>query len=146
MALDYYKHGPHPFEWVAKGVKGMHQNLWKDTSFELLSFFYPVCRVVGEGKETWFWKDQWVGNRALSIVFPRLYYLSSFKNCLVTSLWFLTLDGELCVFFLWFRRRLSNRVTTVLPIFFLYLLKVEEDLDHFLCGCQFARILWNCFF
>lgn len=66
-------------EWVAKRGLGTHRNLWKDISFELPSFAHLVC-CVGEGKETYFWKDQWVGDRPLSSVFPWLCHLSSFKK------------------------------------------------------------------
>lgn len=48
------KHDTHPFDWVAKGVKGTHQNLWKDISLELPSFSHLVHCIVGNGKDMYF--------------------------------------------------------------------------------------------
>lgn len=46
------KHGHHSFECVAKGVKGTHQNFWKDIAIQLPFFFYLVICVVGDWKKT----------------------------------------------------------------------------------------------
>lgn len=54
------------------GLNGMYHVLWKNTFLELSSFSHFVCCVVGEGKETYAWEDQWVRDR------PPLLYVSLF--------------------------------------------------------------------
>lgn len=38
-----------------------------------------VCRLIGNGEKTRFWKDVWFGDRSLKEAFPRLYSLSTDK-------------------------------------------------------------------
>ena len=59
------KHGPHPFEWTTLGVNSTFRNPWKDISFELPSFSQFSCCFVGDGKDNYFWEDQWVGENSL---------------------------------------------------------------------------------
>lgn len=47
-------HAPHPIYWSSKGIKGTHQNLWKDIMKELPSFVHLVHCVVGEGRDVYF--------------------------------------------------------------------------------------------
>ena len=44
-------------------------------------------RCVGNGRETRFWDDCWVGHRPLRMVFPRLVILDANQNCLVADRW-----------------------------------------------------------
>jgi hypothetical protein len=45
-----------------------------------------VSRIVGNGRDTFFWTDLWVGGIALSVQFRRLYDLSVNKNCTVEEM------------------------------------------------------------
>jgi hypothetical protein len=38
-------------------------------------------RVIGEGRNTLFWYDNWVGDTPLRFKFPRLFYLTVSKEC-----------------------------------------------------------------
>ena len=42
-----------------------------------------ICRVVGDGRDTLFWYDKWVGDIPLRIQFPRLFELAVEKECRV---------------------------------------------------------------
>ncbi|XP_071719048.1 uncharacterized protein [Rutidosis leptorrhynchoides] len=44
-------------------------------------------RLVGNGCDTNFWHDVWVGDTPLAIKFNRLYHLASNQNCSVSDLW-----------------------------------------------------------
>jgi len=43
-------------------------------------------RVVGDGHNTLFWFDNWVGERPLCLQFPRLFNLAVNKECLVEEM------------------------------------------------------------
>ena len=43
-------------------------------------------RVVGYGHNTLFWFDNWVGERPLSLTFPRLFNLEVNKECSVAEM------------------------------------------------------------
>jgi mannosylglycoprotein endo-beta-mannosidase len=44
---------------------------------EVKNVFYSCCkRVLGDGCKTRFWEDVWVGEKPLSVLFPRLYNLT----------------------------------------------------------------------
>jgi len=43
-------------------------------------FRHNVSRVLGNGKNTWFWSEVWVGEVSLRDRFPRLFELSLFKD------------------------------------------------------------------
>ncbi|KAL4556315.1 hypothetical protein LXL04_038962 [Taraxacum kok-saghyz] len=45
-------------------------------------------RCVGNGRETRFWDDCWIGNRPLRMVFPRLVALDVDPTCMVADRWF----------------------------------------------------------
>ena len=48
---------------------------------EFLDFFKSNVQLkVGDGKDILFWRDRWMGERALKEEFPRLYMLSSDKE------------------------------------------------------------------
>jgi len=49
-------------------------------------FVNNIRRVVGDGRNTFFWTDNWVGGVPLSIQFSRLYELSVNKDCLVEEM------------------------------------------------------------
>ena len=69
-----------------RGLKGTFQKSLKNISFELLTFSRFTCCFVGDGKDTYFWEDQWVGENCLCSLFLHLYYLSSSKNCTISDL------------------------------------------------------------
>lgn len=46
------------FDWVPKGVKAKHWNLWKDMSLELPTFTWFFC-VGGDDKDMYLWEDLW---------------------------------------------------------------------------------------
>jgi len=39
-----------------------------------------IRRVVGDGRDTLFWYDKWVGDILLKLKFPRLFELAVVKN------------------------------------------------------------------
>jgi len=69
---------------------GGHQasNWWRD--LEVLSredwFTDNVDRVVGNGANTLFWSDVWVGDVSFRVRFPRLFDLSMFKEASVVEM------------------------------------------------------------
>ena len=93
-----------------KGVKGTFQNPWKDISFELPTFSRFTRCLAGNGKDTYFWEDQWVGKNSLCSLFPHLYHLSSSQNCMISDF---LVSFEISVSFSFgFHRNLINRETT----------------------------------
>ena len=42
---------------------------------------------VGNGRRVRFWKDSWCGDEALSMSFPSLYTLATFKEAWVVQVW-----------------------------------------------------------
>jgi len=46
-------------------------------------FNREVVRKVGNGENTRFWLDHWVGNEALCLTYPRLFLISSQKDATV---------------------------------------------------------------
>jgi len=46
-----------------------------------------VRRVVGDGKGTLFWYDNWIGDIPLRLKFPRLFDLAMFKEVTVEEMW-----------------------------------------------------------
>jgi len=45
-----------------------------------------ICRVVGDGWNTFFWLDHWVGESPLRYKFPRLFDLALNKECSVEEM------------------------------------------------------------
>ncbi|GJT73341.1 RNA-directed DNA polymerase, eukaryota [Tanacetum coccineum] len=46
--------------------------------------FFSHCKIrVGNGRNTSFWKDLWIGDSRLFLAFPRLYALENNKDCIV---------------------------------------------------------------
>ena len=109
------KHGPHPFEWTTLGVKGTFHNPGKDITFKLPSFSRFSCCFVGDGKYTYFWKDQWVRENSLYLIFLHLYHLYSSKNCTISDI--LVRFENLVSFAFVFRHNLINRETTEVTSF-----------------------------
>lgn len=73
VASDHSKDINHPFDWVKIKIRGKIFRL----NFQL---FLILSIVLGDGKDTYFWEEQWVGDSPLYASFPRLYHLSSLKN------------------------------------------------------------------
>jgi len=46
-----------------------------------------IHRVVGDGRNTLFWYDNWVGEIPLRHKFPRLFDLAVNKECMVEHMW-----------------------------------------------------------
>ncbi|GJY60779.1 hypothetical protein Tco_0461436 [Tanacetum coccineum] len=60
----------------------MEASALKSHGVDLLSH----CKIrVGSGRNTRFWSDVWLGESRLSLAFPRLYALETFKECTVAS-------------------------------------------------------------
>jgi len=55
-----------------------------------------ICRVVGDGRDTYFWYDTWLGDVPLRLKYPRLFDLTMDKECKVADMgrmgW--TVDGQ----------------------------------------------------
>ena len=76
------KHGNHLLNGWRKGLKAHTGTLGK---IYLPTFSHFVRCAVGNGRDTYFWEDQWVGDGTLSTAFPHLYHLSSLKNCSISD-------------------------------------------------------------
>jgi hypothetical protein len=46
-------------------------------------FSQMVCKKVGNGNNTYFWKDVWIGDQSLDLRFSRLFGISVQKDCLI---------------------------------------------------------------
>ena len=46
-----------------------------------------LMRQVGNGRDTRFWEDCWIGDRPLAKVYPRLAALEVHRNCMVADRW-----------------------------------------------------------
>jgi hypothetical protein len=46
-----------------------------------------IVRRVGNGRSTFFWLSNWLGDAPLSLSFPRLYSLSNHRDSFVEELW-----------------------------------------------------------
>lgn len=73
-------------------------------------FFRQVHTQVGDGSNTYFLEDKWVGDSSLCSKFPNLYRLSSMKSHSIVDV--LNHGGSSLSFSLGFRRQLTNRETT----------------------------------
>jgi len=65
-----------------------------------------VRRVIGDGRDTLFWYDTWVGKLPLSVRYPRLFDLAVVKECTVEEMWRLGW-GEGGEAWVWRRRLLA---------------------------------------
>jgi len=63
-------------------------------------------RVIGDGRDTLFWYDTWVGEMPLRVRFPRLFDLVVVKECTVEEMWRLGW-GEGGEAWVWRRRLLA---------------------------------------
>ncbi|PWA59872.1 reverse transcriptase domain, Reverse transcriptase zinc-binding domain protein [Artemisia annua] len=68
----------------------LHNSLDK-LNINLNSIF---LRKVGNGSSIKFWNDVWIGNTDLKSIFPRMYYLENFKDCLIMDRYYL-LNGSI---------------------------------------------------
>jgi len=53
-----------------------------------------IRRVVGDGRNTFFWYDNWIGDVLLRFNFPRLFDLTVDKECKVEEMWRLGWGGD----------------------------------------------------
>lgn len=64
---------------------------WKKVS-DLVSgetgwwFWDKVESRIGDGRDTLFWEDEWLGNQSLKVRFPRLYHLSSNRGAKISDM------------------------------------------------------------
>jgi hypothetical protein len=61
---------------------------WKDITsigenLETHWFTEQVVKRIGNGRDTMFWKDKWIGERPLMERFPRLYSITTQKDASV---------------------------------------------------------------
>jgi hypothetical protein len=56
-------------------------------------FNTEVVRKVGNGENTRFWLDHWVGNEALCLTYPRLFLISSQKDATGREVWMDGVEG-----------------------------------------------------
>jgi hypothetical protein len=59
---------------------------WRDIcrlDIEVGWFSQMVCKKVGNGNNTYFWKDVWIGDQSLDLRFSRLFGISVQKDCLI---------------------------------------------------------------
>ncbi|MCH81833.1 putative non-LTR retroelement reverse transcriptase [Trifolium medium] len=100
---------------------------WKDicsmgTNLNLNWFAQQVVRKVGNGANTTFWYDKWVGDMVLKDKFPRLFTISNRKEAMVKDL-VMEADGTLSWNFSWRRHlfawevALQNELMVVLNEF-----------------------------
>jgi hypothetical protein len=90
---------------------------WKDicsigTNIDFNWFSQAVVKKVGNGEETSFWRDIWIGNTSLQEKFPRLFSISSQKDETVARLQN-RVTGSARWDFVW-RRRLLQWETNLL--------------------------------
>ena len=53
-----------------------------------------IRRVVGNGRDTLFWYDRWLGDVSLRVKFPRLFDLAVEKESSVEDMWRRGWDGD----------------------------------------------------
>ncbi|KAL8516069.1 hypothetical protein ACS0TY_014665 [Phlomoides rotata] len=63
---------------------GGHQSEW---------FFENMVKIVGDGRETYFWEEKWIEGEQLKQRFPCLYQLSVNKEAKIAEMGEWTLDG-----------------------------------------------------
>ncbi|KAL4580934.1 hypothetical protein LXL04_017140 [Taraxacum kok-saghyz] len=64
-----------------KGVWWTIAHISEDLKQWNFSLEDSISRNIGDGGQTFFWKDRWTGNMPLKDVFPDLFKLESQKNC-----------------------------------------------------------------
>lgn len=61
-------------------VKAGDSHFWQGL-MEVKNIFYKFCsKKVGDGENTCFWEDNWIGGRPLNIQFPSLYDITFTKS------------------------------------------------------------------
>ncbi|XP_022151711.1 uncharacterized protein LOC111019624 [Momordica charantia] len=74
------KYERHPSDWIlAGGSKVSNFNPWKAIASCFPVFSLSLRVSVGDGLNAYFWEDTWLGNKPLSLAFPRIYFLSEKK-------------------------------------------------------------------
>ncbi|PNX78255.1 ribonuclease H [Trifolium pratense] len=99
---------------------------WRDicsigTNLETNWFLDEVVKKMGNGAQTSFWKDKWIGDVSFYDKFPRLYSISTQKEDLVAVLcnrdgevrWNLQLQRRL---FVWESNQLDELLTIINPV------------------------------
>jgi hypothetical protein len=81
---------------------------WKDicsigVNLDSNWFAQGVKKIIGNGNQTTFWSDFWLGFVRLQIVLPRLYSIAIQKDCTVADMR-IAVDGEFIWNFEWRRR------------------------------------------
>jgi hypothetical protein len=88
-----------------------------------------VVKKMGNGVDTRFWDDAWVGNESLRVRFPRLFSISTQKLATIANLW--NSNGMEGWNLMW-RRRLFAWETTLMEEFLLLInsVRVTEEGDR----------------
>ncbi|KAK2387063.1 hypothetical protein QL285_060888 [Trifolium repens] len=106
---------------------------WRDVcsignNLNLDWFSQQAVKRIGNGRQTCFWTDKWLGDFSLEERFPRLFSLSTQKEATVASVW--NPDDSIKWALIW-RRRLFVWETNLLEEFLMMLtpviLSLEED-------------------
>lgn len=94
-----------------------------------------------------FWKDSWAGEHSFSILFPRLYHLSSLHSASISD--FMIWEGRSLSWNLHFRRNLQNRglddLTSLLGLLDSYSFSYSPD-DRVWLAHASGVFSWNSFY
>ncbi|XP_057443259.1 uncharacterized protein LOC130735191 [Lotus japonicus] len=96
-----------------------------------------LCQKIGEGNDTKFWHDNWLGSRPLRDIYVRLYYLSTQQNHTIEESLVDELHQQVCNFTLiegarddWVWNKEEGGVFTVKSAFEILLGEVTEPADR----------------
>ncbi|MCH82018.1 ribonuclease H protein [Trifolium medium] len=94
LVAKYGDHIIHNVDWSGFRTPSSGSNWWKDicsldSVLESKNWLVEsVARKLGNGLSTSFWLTKWIGDAPLSVLFPRLFSLSNFRDSTV---------GDLCI-------------------------------------------------
>jgi hypothetical protein len=82
----------HKVHWIDNDVDLRAPSWWKvicgvDVREGVSWFANNIRRIIGNGNSTRFWLDCWIGNAPLSVMFPRLFSISTLKEGMVSEFW-----------------------------------------------------------
>jgi hypothetical protein len=98
LIAKYGNHIAHHEDWSNRSIPASSSSWWKDIcSLDNVVatknwLAESLVRKVGNGASTFFWLSNWINGAPLSIQFPRLFSLSTQKECKVED--FFIRDGE----------------------------------------------------
>jgi hypothetical protein len=110
LVAKYGAYIVHKVNWSGENRPYFSSAWWKDIS-ELENCIHSlnwwcdsISRKVGNGENTNFWCDKWIGDLPLCEIFPRLFSLSSQKGAYISEVG--EMEGSIWVWNLTWRRRL----------------------------------------